>query len=241
MNRKKERNYYGRFPGGSAGKESTCNAGDLGFIPGWGRFPREGKGYPFQYSGLENSMDCIVHGVANSRTRLSDFHFDLQERELSNTVTETMSGRSQNHFVKRSHRPDCPNDGFQRWGEVLHRHVALASFVIVHVIGAKGCVSCRRKGRVRLQHSGDLKLVPQLVFHRDGGLTDSAYKSTRARLPIAIILSPFPARSPISRNLTWLPFWTVCQGTWGRWHPFSQQWWWICAYPHCSFAQFFWS
>ena len=53
-----------RFPGSSAGKESTCNAGDLGSIPGLGRSPGEGKGYPLQYSGLENSMNCIVHGVA---------------------------------------------------------------------------------------------------------------------------------------------------------------------------------
>ena len=44
-------------------------------IPGLGRFPGEGKGYPLQYSGLENSMDCIVHGVEKSWTRLSDFHF----------------------------------------------------------------------------------------------------------------------------------------------------------------------
>ena len=43
-------------------KESACNAGDLGSIPGLGRSSREGKGYPLQYSGLENSMDCIVHG-----------------------------------------------------------------------------------------------------------------------------------------------------------------------------------
>ena len=50
--------------GGSAGKESACNVGDLGSIPGLGRFPGEGKGYPLQYSGLENSMDCIVHRVA---------------------------------------------------------------------------------------------------------------------------------------------------------------------------------
>ena len=63
------------FPCGSAGKESACNAGDLGLIPGLGRSPGEGKGYPLQYSGLENSMDCIVHGVAKSQTRLSDFHF----------------------------------------------------------------------------------------------------------------------------------------------------------------------
>ena len=61
------------FPGGSAGKESACNAGDLGSIPGLGRFPGEGKGYPLQHSGLENSTDCIVHGVAKSRTWLSDF------------------------------------------------------------------------------------------------------------------------------------------------------------------------
>ena len=49
--------------------------GDLHSIPDLGRSPGEGKGYPVQYSGLENSMDCIVHGVEKSRTRLSDFHF----------------------------------------------------------------------------------------------------------------------------------------------------------------------
>ena len=54
--------------GGSAGKESTCNEGDLGLIPGLGRSPGQGNGYPLQYSGLEKSMDCIVHGVAKSQT-----------------------------------------------------------------------------------------------------------------------------------------------------------------------------
>ena len=62
---------------GSADKEYACNAGDLGSIPGLGRSPGEGKDYPLQYSGLENSMDCIVHGVAKSQTQLSDFHFPL--------------------------------------------------------------------------------------------------------------------------------------------------------------------
>ena len=62
------------FPGGSAGKESTCNAGDLGLTPGLGRFPGEGKGYPLQYSSLDNSVGCIVHGVTKSQTRLGDFH-----------------------------------------------------------------------------------------------------------------------------------------------------------------------
>ena len=62
------------FPCGSSGKESACNVGDLCLIPGFGRSLGEGKGYPLQYSGLKNSMDCIVHVVAKSWTRLSDFY-----------------------------------------------------------------------------------------------------------------------------------------------------------------------
>ena len=67
--RKGKRKKLRGFRGGSAGKESTWNAGDLGSIPGLGRFPGEGKGYPLQYSGLENSIDCIVHGVTKSWTQ----------------------------------------------------------------------------------------------------------------------------------------------------------------------------
>ena len=66
------------FTDSSVGKESACNVGDLGLIPGLGWSLAEGKGYPLQYSGLENSMDCIVHGVAKNQTRLSDFHFQVQ-------------------------------------------------------------------------------------------------------------------------------------------------------------------
>ena len=62
------------FPGGSAGEEPACNVGDLGSISELGRSPGEGKGYPFQYSDLENSMD-YSHGIAKSQTRLSDFYF----------------------------------------------------------------------------------------------------------------------------------------------------------------------
>ena len=61
------------FPCGSAGKESACTAGDLGSIPGLGRSPGEGKGHPLQYSGLENSVNCIVLGVTKSRTQLTYF------------------------------------------------------------------------------------------------------------------------------------------------------------------------
>ena len=71
--------------GGSAGKESACNAGDPGSIPGsipgLGRSLGEGNSYSLQYSGLENSMDCVVHGVAKSQTLLSNFHFHKAGRE----------------------------------------------------------------------------------------------------------------------------------------------------------------
>ena len=59
---------YMGFPDSSVGKESACNAGDSGLIPGFRRSPGEGKGYPLRYSGWENSMDCIVPGVAKSWT-----------------------------------------------------------------------------------------------------------------------------------------------------------------------------
>ena len=62
------------FPDSSVGKESASNAGDPGSIPGSGKSPGEGIGYPHQYSGLENSMDCIVLAVSKSQTRLNDFH-----------------------------------------------------------------------------------------------------------------------------------------------------------------------
>ena len=80
------------FLGDLDGKESACNAGDLGSIPGSGRSPGEGNGNPFQYSCLENPMDggawrATVHGVAKSRTRLSDFtftfHFHALEEEMA--------------------------------------------------------------------------------------------------------------------------------------------------------------
>ena len=70
------------------------NMGDLGAIPGLGRSHGEGKGYPLQYSGLENSMDCVVHGVTKGRMRLSDFHFTsdpLRQGKNSNPVQVSQS------------------------------------------------------------------------------------------------------------------------------------------------------
>ena len=85
------------FPESSAGKESTCNVGDLGSIPGLGRCPGEGKGYPFQYSDLENSMDCTVHGVTKSWTRLSDFHFHFSARNITGSCQPTDATPAPSH------------------------------------------------------------------------------------------------------------------------------------------------
>ena len=76
------------FPCGSAGKESTHNVGDLGSIPGLGISLEKGKDTHFQYSGLENSVDCIVHGVAKSWTRLSNFHFIKQSMDEEKKIKE---------------------------------------------------------------------------------------------------------------------------------------------------------
>ena len=84
------------FPCSSAGKESACNAGDLGSIPGLGRSPEEGKRYPLQYSGLDNSMGCVVHGVTKSQTRLSDFHFYHLIRRVGDPYNDVLSRKSEN-------------------------------------------------------------------------------------------------------------------------------------------------
>ena len=89
------------FPCGSAGKESVSNAGDLGSIPRLGRSPLEGKGYPLQYSGLENSIDCIVHGVAKSWT------------QLRTSIAGPGDGIPSDHGVPSDPERTAP----RRWGE----------------------------------------------------------------------------------------------------------------------------
>ena len=67
------------FPYSFVGKESAYNAGDPGLIPGLGRSPGEGKGYPLHYYDLENSMDSTTHGVTKSQTRLRNCHFTFRQ------------------------------------------------------------------------------------------------------------------------------------------------------------------
>ena len=81
------------LPDSSVGKVSTCNAGDLGSIPGLGRSLGEGKGYPLQYSGLENSMDYIVHGVAKSWDTTEQISLYTFRQMLSSCVSRRTLGR----------------------------------------------------------------------------------------------------------------------------------------------------
>ena len=104
------------FPFGSAGKESVCNAGDLGLIPGLRRSLGEGKGYPLQYSGLENSMDYIVHGIAKSQTRLSDFHFHWSTVVLNffkQTIELCIVNKAKSHCTDENSRSFCTKHDLQ--------------------------------------------------------------------------------------------------------------------------------
>ena len=95
-------NFWG-FLGSSAGKESACNAGDHGSSPGSGRSTGEGKGYPFQYSGLENSVDCIVRWVAKE--------LDMTEQlSLSSVqfIHSVVSDSLRPHELQYA-RPPCPS------------------------------------------------------------------------------------------------------------------------------------
>ena len=86
------------FPCDSTDKEYACNVRDLGLIPGLGRSPGEGKDYPLQCSGLENSMDCIVHGVTKSWTWLSKFHKGQQYESSSKKLLIGLHKIQQSHF-----------------------------------------------------------------------------------------------------------------------------------------------
>ena len=101
------------FPCGSAGKESACNARDLGSIRGLGRSPGEGKDYPLQYSGLENSTVCIVRGVTKIQTWLSDFH-----SHFLRPIFSPSRRRNRNKF-SFSWCPSC-------WGTLSHKVGKLA-------------------------------------------------------------------------------------------------------------------
>ena len=139
------------FPWGSAGKESTCNVGDLVSIPGLRRSPGEGKGYPLQYSGLENSMHCIVHGVADTTEQVS-LH------KWKSCISSTFE-KSKNRFARRSNQsivkeisPGCSLEGMmlkpklQYFGHLMRRVDSLEKTLTLEGIGGR-----RRRGRQRMR------------------------------------------------------------------------------------------
>ena len=107
------------FPCGSAGKESACNAGELGLIPELGRSPGEGNSYALQYSGLESSLDCIVHGVTKSHTRLSEFHFE------ASLIAQS---------VKNMPAVQETRVRFLRWEDPLEKEMATHSSILVWTV-----------------------------------------------------------------------------------------------------------
>ena len=114
------------FPGGSESKASACNVGDLGLIPGLGR-PGERKGYPLQYSGLENSVDCIVHEVAKSQTWLSDFHFQDSCSRNSPTRTGSVMNCSTPGLPVHHQLPEFTQSHVHRVGDAIQPSHLLSS------------------------------------------------------------------------------------------------------------------
>ena len=97
--------YSTTFPCGSAGKESPCNVGDLGLIPGLGRSPGEGNGCPLQYSSLGNSNNYIVHGVAKSQTGLIYFYFHVRVYRKKHNILRFLSFNPGTHSGVLKHFP----------------------------------------------------------------------------------------------------------------------------------------
>ena len=119
--------YLLQYSCGSAAKESACNAGDRGLISRLGRSLGEGKGYPLQYSGLGNTMECIVHGVTKNRIQLIDFHFHFQSNpwfltlQRENDYLLGLSGRSLGEGNGNPLQCSClenPRDGEAWWAAI---------------------------------------------------------------------------------------------------------------------------
>ena len=158
------------FPGGSAGKESARNAGDLGSIPGSGRSPAEGRSFPLPYSGLENSMDCLAHGVAKSQSRLNDFHFHFQGKDFSIKGVFIVMSVSKRPWMPLGLAGGRVLD-HSEYPAVLEllRRLCGGGWTISPTVTPGGCAPCllgrqRGSGKLRLQEPEGLALAAYLVL-----------------------------------------------------------------------------
>ena len=162
------------FPCGSAGKESASNAGDLGSIPGLGRSPGEGKGYPLQYSSLEYSVDCIVHGITKSWTRLSDslFTFILGYKRHLWIIQATVYFSCSCHFGHPS--DDGQEFNGERklklaWAKIRFGHSFICLFIYSFTSGltfvsvSRVHIPTMLKGLPMLSANGEQKTIQQFV------------------------------------------------------------------------------
>ena len=131
---------------GFTGRESTCNAGDLGLIPRLGRSSGKERGYPLQYSGLKNSMDCIVHGVTKSWTQLSNFLFKLMLLNCGvgeDSLRVPWTARRSNQSILKEIGPGYSLEGmmlklkFQYFGHLMRRVDSLEKTLMLGGIGGR--------------------------------------------------------------------------------------------------------
>ena len=139
--------------------------GDLGSILGLGRSPGEGKGYPLQYSGLENSMDCIDHGVTKSQTQLSDLHFHFhKEQEGGASDLHVPPAGSKSWVCLNPSVPTLPHLS-DKMGQVI---ISFLSFSILFL--AVLCPSCGSRSYLQLWPGGPVALWHVGYYFPDQGL-----------------------------------------------------------------------
>ena len=199
------------FPGSSAGKESACKVGDLGSIPGLGRSSGERKGYPLQYSGLENSMDCIVHGVAELETTE---HFELHFLSLL-TVKQADLGVPLTSFVSvlPCSPPHFPTPALTPYHSCAPQLAQLSKHLSWYQLGCISCQTVRTIFEVRGQQMKEeppahttFQSRSALPFHFTLLVAQSYPTRRRQWHPTSVLL---PAKSHGWRNL-------VGCSPWGR-------------------------
>ena len=157
------------FCGGSAGNGSPCNAGDLGSIPGLGRSPGEGNSYPLQYSGLENSIDCIVYGVTESQTRLSDFHSHVHCIGDAIQPSHPLPPSFPSAFNLSQHH------GLLQWVSCLHQVAKVLALQLQHPKSIQGLSSFKIDWFDLFAFQGTLKSLLQCYSSKASTLQCSAF------------------------------------------------------------------